>query len=446
MGICALLTFNILLYTKFNPFQAETTQNIPNNEQIKVFKNFPGHTTMRIAPRPPEIEYTQEELDEAIIELNLPTWSRSYVPCTSNESEVTCSQIVKAWRTIKQWENHVNTTSLEDDRYVLTKHYFDGVGNRISIDIIVFLLALMGNRRMVVEGSCMKGGQAVQGCGNAYYYQRSILLQNKTTELILADASRNPPYYVQTFDGWWWAEFNGPFKSRVTLDLSYLMYATQMYTHFQMYDYAKDKFGMHAIYFISNFLCRIPQKNIDQAKKIIENIPKGTRIFGVHLRFQFPGQFYSYSVETTMKVVKPFLWQKIREQPTVIAFASDSKAMEEEFLKEFGKYSVKSNATRMADFDHVSALTDIALLMMCDECLLSYRSTFSFAIASRMGKRCWFYEKEALGIFQASNSQATAVSLLFHNWDVNDWQTNRRFKHASHNEEGMRYFYKYFML
>ena len=172
--ISIFVVFNVLVFFKFKPFRAFSN---PQNQQNSLSFNttgvfsYPGQVSRRIAPPPPEIEFTQEELDEAIVHLNLPTWSRSYVNCTDPESEVTCSQIVRAHRAIKRWEAHVESTPIEDDRYILTKHYFDGVGNRISIDTVVFLLALMNNRSMVVEGSCLKGGQVVYNCGSPHDIQ-----------------------------------------------------------------------------------------------------------------------------------------------------------------------------------------------------------------------------------------------------------------------------------
>ena len=445
--ICIFIVFNVLVFGQFKPYLFfQNKEKAKPEEEFTHNFSFPGSVSRRLPPKTVNVEYTQKELEDAILHLNLPTWSRSYVNCTDPESEVSCSEIVSASRVIKQWEHHVSTTPIEDDKYILTKHYFDGIGNRISIDTVVYLLALMSNRSMVVEGTCLKNGQAVQGCGNAYEYAKNIHLQNKTFEEILAKPSRNQPYFVNTFDGWFWADYKNPFDSPVNFGLDRLIYSPMIYTQYQLGQYCMDHFGMHGVYFLSNYLCRIPKKHLDAAEEIIKDIPKDTRIFGVHLRLQFPGQFYSYSVETTMKVVKPFLWAKLKERKTVLAFASDSKEMEIAFKKEFGKYMIKSNATRKADFDHVSALTDIALLMLCDECLLSYRSTFSFAIAARMGKRAWFVEKESLGVFQSSNSQATSVSRLFHNWDVNDWQTNRRYHVVDRNEKYMRYYFKYLMI
>jgi hypothetical protein len=83
---------------------------------------------------------------------------------------------------------------------------------------------------------------------------------------------------------------------------------------------------------------------------------------------------------------------------------------------------------------------------MCRECLLSFRSTFSFAVAARRGVRNYFVDKEAPEVFGLSNSQAGSVSMTMTAWDVNDWQTSRRFFMKKQNVEAVRYYIKYFML
>ena len=108
--------------------------------------------------------------------------------------------------------------------------------------------------------------------------------------------------------------------------------------------------------------------------------------------------------------------------------------------------SIKSKAYRMADVDQDSALYDIALLEICDDLLLTYRSTFSYVISMRILKRGWYIEKESPGIFQASNSQSDSISVLYHNYDFNNWQTNRRVYLNDNDEETLRYFFKYLLL
>ena len=395
---------------------------------------------------PPNFSYSNEELEESIRQLNLPTWSRSYVPCNSSKSEITCPQIVSAWRSIQSWIYNISHTPISKLNFIVTKHYFDGIGNRISIDTVVFLIALMSNRTMIVEGHYLQNGITISQKGNSYDYFKLILQQNNKTTQLLNNPKLNPPLYIQVFSGWWSNSYKKFFESSHYFSLDRLIYSSMIYTDPEMLNFILPRFGMHAVYFLSNFLVRIPEKNLNLALSYLKSIPSHIRAFGVHLRYQFAGQFYSYGVYQTLSSVRSFLRAQLKQQPTVFVFASDSLDVEVGFMLEFGFHSIQSNAKRKPDFDHTSALTDIAILMGCDECLLTYRSTFSYTVASRMGKRCWFVEKEAPSVFQASNSQAGAVSALFHNWDVNDWQTNRRFENMIKNENAFRYFYKYLLL
>jgi hypothetical protein len=213
-----------------------------------------------------------------------------------------------------------------------------------------------------------------------------------------------------------------------------------------MHEFCVEHFGMHAVYFLSNFFMKPSESNFNAAQNVVKTVPPTTCLFGVHLRLQFPGQFYSYSVQQSINIVAPFLRQKAEEKPMIFGFASDSKHMEAAFVSEFGKKVLMTSAIRLPDFDHRSALTDLLFLEMCDECLLSFRSTFSFAVASRRGVPSYFVDKEAPEVFALSNSQAGSVSMTMTAWDVNDWQTSRRFFVKGQNEQAMRYYLKYFML
>jgi hypothetical protein len=125
---------------------------------------------IRLPVPPPSIPYTPSELSAAIISLRIPAWSRGHIPCSEPESEVTCSQIVRAWRLIKRWSDLITSTPLLDRRWIQARHYENGVGNRLSTDTIIFLLALM-----VVKGFHLKVGEESYRRGNAYKYDSAIL-------------------------------------------------------------------------------------------------------------------------------------------------------------------------------------------------------------------------------------------------------------------------------
>jgi hypothetical protein len=159
----------------------------------------------------------------------------------------------------------------------------------------------------------------------------------------------------------------------------------------------------------------------DACRKLVETVPVKTILFGVHRRVHLPGQSYAYSFEQPLAVVTSFLERITVKKPTVFAFAFDSKYMEAELLEVFGEKTLLTKTIRTPDFDHRSALLDLVLLQMHNDCLLSFRSTFSFSVASRSGKICFFVEKEAPEVFQLGNAQAGSVSMRFHFLDVNDW-------------------------
>ena len=416
------------------------------NEQLEKinFNYHEGETCKYFHKFKPNLKYNEEELNEAIREMNIPTWSRGYVHCSDPESEVTCPQVVLAWRTLKGWSNKMKNTPLEERNFSLVYHYFDGIGNRISIDIVMFLISLMNNRSLILKGEYLKNGDIADDRSNAYFFHPQVLNYNSTIEKLLENAK---PYQVKTFKGWWYTNFTDVFHDdeKNYLYISRLVYAPMIYTHHELFSYSYEHFGMHAVYFISNFLVKIPEVHIKMAIAIIDTVPKSVFLFGVHLRLQYSGQFYSHSVESTMNKITPFLSGLLKEKPTIFAFASDSKEMELCFNQRFYPNTIMTTAIRIPDFDHISALLDLSFLMACNECLLSFRSTFSYSIASRMGKRCWFVEKEAPSIFQATNSQAGSISMLMHYFDVNDWQVCRRFILNEENEIAFRYYYKYYM-
>jgi hypothetical protein len=253
------------------------------------------------------------------------------------------------------------------------------------------------------------------------------------------------PFYIQVHDSWWDADFVPAYGTHCLMDLQQLIYSPMAYSHNQMYEFCVENFGMHMVYFVSNFLMKIPNATFDVCQKLVDTIPGSMKLFGVHLRLQFPGQFYSHSCEQTLKVITPFLRNLMEKHPIVFGFASDSKDMEAGFMEMFRENTIQTKAIRKPDFDHKSALLDLIFLQMCDDCLLSFRSTFSFAVMSRRGTRCFFVEKEAPTVFQIANSQAGSVSMQFHFWDENDWQTARRYIVRDWNELAMRYYYKYLM-
>jgi hypothetical protein len=315
------------------------------------------------------------------------------------------------------------------------------------VDIFMFLLAIMSNRSLAVEGFHVRRGRTDIRRGNAYLYHPTVYLQNPAVRGWIAATCPSLPFQVPWFSSLFKVDFAQVFESKALIALEGSIYSSILYIQPQMAAFARQHFGLHALYFLSNFLIRIPKRAFKSAARTIARVPRSIFLMGVHVRLQYPGQFYSYSVDQTMAVVLPFLKSVCDRRPAMFAFASDSLFMEAAFRRVFRKRMIVTGAVRKADFDHESALVDLAFLQMCDECLLSFRSTFSFSVAAMRGTPCYFTEKQATGVFRIANSQAGAISMLFHAWDANDWQTARRFRVLSDQvEETMRFFYRFLIV
>jgi hypothetical protein len=311
----------------------------------------------------------------------------------------------------------------------------------------MFLLAIMSNRSLAVDGFHLRKGRGDGTRGNAYLYHPTVYLQNPAVREWIASTCPSSPFRVPWFSELFKVNFERVFKSRALIELDGSTYASILYVQPEMASFARQSFGLHALYFLSNFLIRIPKCAFKSAARTVAQVPRSIFLMGVHLRLQYPGQFYSYSVHQTMAAVLPFLKSVCDGRPAMFAFASDSAFMEAAFKRAYRKKTIVTAAVRKADFDHESALVDLVFLQMCDECLLSFRSTFLFSVAPMRATPCYFTEKEATGVFRIANSQAGAISMLFHAWDVNDWQTARRFHVLSDAvEKTMRFFYKFLIV
>ncbi|KAH0788902.1 hypothetical protein GPJ56_007197 [Histomonas meleagridis] len=387
------------------------------------------------------IEYTSKELEDAINQLHLPTWSRAYVPCTSEKSEVTCSQVVHSWRVIQQWVNYIGEIPYQNRKYIHILHCSNGLGNRIGMDVVMFLLAVMTNRSIVIEGNHLYQGKVITDHGSAYDFSYPVIhLTNETQQILSA---RNE-FKIETLNDFHSINFFN--HSNETFYLRDLLFSSMIYVHYQLSDFALRHFGMHSIYFLTNFLIKYSDDKYKYIFELYKNIPKNIRIFGIHLRFQQPGHFFTYGIDHNMRTLVPFLNDQLNKRPTIFAFTSDSKEMETEFLKVYGNNTILTNTIKKPDFDHDSPQVDVLFLMYADQCLLTFRSSFSFLVMASTCKRGYFIEKESPGIFRMANSQAGAISALYHRRDYNDWQTTRRLVLNDMNENCYRYYFNYFLI
>lgn len=143
--LIAVIIFNILYcigtLSYMYPFPDQKRQSRFPNELLKL--------------PPTDINFTvnESELSQAIEFLRLPTWTRSYRHCSHPESEVTCPQVIKAYRVIKRWQDTVTSMDNESRKYLIIQHPAKGLGNKMMSDIVGFAVALMSNRTVLVKSN-----------------------------------------------------------------------------------------------------------------------------------------------------------------------------------------------------------------------------------------------------------------------------------------------------
>jgi hypothetical protein len=176
-------------------------------------------------------------------------------------------------------------TPMNERRWIQARHYENGVGNRLSSDTVIFLLGLMDNRSMVVKGFHMKFGESFWRRGNAYEYDDSILDWSEDLERVMNETISGDPFYIQVHDSWWDADFRPVYRTPRLMDLQQLIYSPMAYSHNQMYEFRIPRFGMHGVYFMTNFLMKIPDSTFEACQSLADTVPRTAYLFGVHLRF-----------------------------------------------------------------------------------------------------------------------------------------------------------------
>lgn len=422
-------------------------QDIPDNHDwppVKKPLRYPQD--IRILPPPPKnIPYTEEELVTAIKFLNLPTWTRSYVHCSNPESEVTCSQVVRAYRLIKGWEDHNKDIPLEKRKYFVIQHPVKGMGNKMTTDINGFTMALMSNRSVLVTSNFpTKEGVVFQ---HAYSFPPSVLTNRSQLPKKLHKASRHF-ISVPTDIHWSCYDVNKLILSdEQFVGINDLLYGPMIYVNKDTAKFARENFGIHCAYFVGNYFSHFPESAIKRAKEVLALAPPGKRILGVHIRYHRAGQYYSHGFNQTMPIVYEEVDRRLAKEDMMLAVATDNLEIKKMMFERYGSRILMTDALRKPDKDHRSAQNDMALILGSDIIMATYRSTFSWIIVSKSGRRAWWIEKEAPHWLPSMNSQSTGVSMIYHWRDHCDWRTNDRVQYCGKDHrKDLEYFYDYLVL
>jgi hypothetical protein len=163
--------------------------------------------------------------------LRLPVWSRGYVPCDSNQSEVSCFEVVRAARTVQQWEKSRTTGQIWVQ---ITDESFP---DRLSMLYHGLQIALVTNRAVITDHSKFSPLSLPQSILNSPDAQEGSSLP---TDYQFGCADVSPRFPNLQFSGSSWPQV--------------------LYTHPIVAPFLRAKFGYHAAHFLGNYLFGESQK------------------------------------------------------------------------------------------------------------------------------------------------------------------------------------------
>ena len=322
------------------------------------------------------------------------------------------------------------------------------MGNKMETDVVCFVLALMSNRTVIVESNFpttneedrIKNGVKYE---HIYEYPSFVVtnrnqLSDDTKDLLQKyEASYSFPRTVVPTDlSWCCYDVNSKIvnSSSQFVTLNDLLYSSMIHVNKWTDEYARAHFGLHSVYFISNFFSRFPDFVANETKNTLDDF-FGKRkidrrnILGVHIRFHRAGQYYSHGLNMTLPTFYEEIDRRIEQNNDLhIALATDSEDVKNTFTCKYGSDRVITSSgivVRKADRDHVGAMLDMQLLSSCSEIIATYRSTFSFIVVARTGRNAWYVDKESPHSFPGSSSQCCCISMIYHQRDHCDWRTMR---------------------
>jgi hypothetical protein len=341
--------------------------------------------------------------------------------------------VVRAARAVRAWERAVDARGIRNASHIGVIHTYTkrgGIGNRAMQHLVAAVIA-MATQRMVFPFDfghheyeypptfrsalgCPLGHTHVEIPGNGQFLH----------------ANFTPPNYAANH-----------------LHLRMVFLSSMIYLHPQLSRFCRDTFGLHANYFMLNYIMRIPERYLKNCEAFLERVPRTVRLFGMHLRYHYADNFYSRGIPQTLAAVLPFCTDQLAFRPTVFFLATDNQDLLNAVKQQITV--ITAPVRRGADGPDDSALTDIVMLMMCEEWLLSWRSTYSGLISLKMGRRCWMIEKYSTHVFLASHSQILhfQTPLYIKMWEWKSFDLNSIAEIRPHGQvENMRYYYRWFIL
>lgn len=389
---------------------------------ISIYISIPSEFSYLIIPK---FAFQSLSLSQIYSFLQIPTSYRGFKPCTSPKSEITCSQLYYAYKTIKGWTDSIpkinNSTVSAKVIHIYPKC---GIGNSMYHVVSGLLVAIALNRPVIIESN-------ISGFDFNPLLNYGVKLNCKQVK----------HQSIQNFQYWRKMTFKEMMNYKSHYSITYCF----PYFLLQEIDLAKfiyGHFGLHFVYYLSNFAETPSEVVYDIVMELFQSIPKSVKVFGAHVRTysKFGDDFLTNSKRVTDLIV-PFLKDKLKNK-NYVALATEKTVYANLFQKEFGNRLIMLNMTRIPNGNKFDASLDILLLMNCDHLIGSWRSSFSSIVGMRTMKNIYYVCNENPKIFRMSNSQMGIVVGIHDFKKDYNYNINNRAYLTDKLEEPLRLFYR----
>lgn len=207
-----------------------------SHHPVPVHKSYPPDPIEEINNEFPFDQYlplnngTASEADVMAAEkyMHLPTWSAGYTNCDSGNSEVSCFEIVRAHKAILRYEKLASSGKTKGEVHINAAPY--SLADRMSMLYHAFGIAMATNRSIFVQKSL-------------YPFQLPDYIKESGDKITGIELPSDYQFGC--------SDISDKYPNILINNISW---PQVLYTHHKVAPVFRDNFGLHAAYFIGNYL------------------------------------------------------------------------------------------------------------------------------------------------------------------------------------------------
>jgi hypothetical protein len=351
--------------------------------------------------------------------LNIPIERKGHPSCFRPFSEISCKQVLKACETIKKYEETIKSIQEKDQKYFYhCNHALLGQGNVMMHDVIPLLLSIMSNRKLLIRADLFENETKKE----LIVIQHPDIVIQGTMNFPKRVTEKNKYRRYQPIPSY--LEFTQKNITQIihsdslVVGFDFATPSSLLYANEDVGKFAIEHFGLHAVYFLSNWA----DSYMNSTEIIVANITRNkSATIGIHLRGIQSMMHYISPFSPILPKAQQLLIETIQKGFNYFYIAADDQSIIQQLDSIFPNKIIQNHIQRKHNKFHDQVVIDMCLLEHADYFIGAYRSTLSFMIHSRCGKSPVYFEKLSDKPLQLFHSQAGATSIFYQQEPLHPW-------------------------